>query len=204
MICTTQWESPTASPHGSVKNHPTNPVNPHASNSINPASAPRHSDAIPPLAPSPRSKNQVLTDLALQHPRQQPRLDFQQSPVAHPMLKQRMRDQRVHPRLIRMEKCLPAPFDAGTDFPASSSSSLLGNQFLQPKLSSVFPSTSYRDPPPTPDIPPDTPKPSGFAPPCLMPSFDSQPTRVYQTDLKCPLFSMNQPTNHPLHPNLLS
>src|ERR1035437_322341 len=88
------------------------PTTPHAATSCRPA--PLHPREPPPLNPPrpaartrlPRRKHRVFRNLPLQNTRQQPRLDFQQPPVAHAVFEQGVRHQRIHPQLIRPEECL--------------------------------------------------------------------------------------------------
>ena len=65
----------------------------------------------PPLARHRVTKTGYSSNLPFQHPREQPRLDLQQPPVAHPVIEHRMRHQRVHPQLVRAKEAasgLPA------------------------------------------------------------------------------------------------
>src|ERR1039458_6215139 len=88
--------------------HPTEHISQSAPATYRLASAPAISAATPPLAASlTRRKHRVFPNLPIQHPRQQSRLYLQQPPVAHPVIEQRMRHQRIHPQLVRPEKRLP-------------------------------------------------------------------------------------------------
>ena len=72
------------------------------------ASGPRHFRCQPTARASlTRYENRVLLNLPFQNPRQKPRLNLQQPPIADPILEQRMRHQRIHPQFICPEEALP-------------------------------------------------------------------------------------------------
>src|SRR5580658_8648992 len=100
-----EWSS-IALPKSMVK-QPSPSVKPKSARNIRATSEPPPFRAARPLAASPRHKNRVSGYLTLDHPRQQSHLNLQQPPVTHPILKQRVRHQRIHPQLIRPEEPLP-------------------------------------------------------------------------------------------------
>ena len=57
-------------------------------------------------------RSRKFGNFTLQHTREQPGLDLQQAPVPYSVVGQRVRDRRVHPQLVRPEKCLAPDVNA--------------------------------------------------------------------------------------------